>query len=161
MIIKGVTGCGKTTQVPQFIFDSYAERKMHCNIVVTQPRRLAAVSVAKRVCQERGCPLGSLVGYQVNASRVWNEYVFDLIFRCPYFTLFLQIGQDRKANDDTRILYCTTGILLQKLVSTKRMTDYTHVILDEIHERDQEMDFLLLVVRKLLNTNSRNVKVSQ
>lgn len=60
---------------------------------------------------------------------------------------------------DTRLTYCTTGVLLNKLINKKHMLEYTHIILDEIHERNQELDFLLLVVRKLLRTNSRTVKV--
>ncbi|KAK7595428.1 hypothetical protein V9T40_013253 [Parthenolecanium corni] len=133
VIIKGATGCGKTTQVPQFILNAARDIKQFCNIIVTQPRRIAAISVAKRVADELSVPVGSLVGYQV--------------------------GLDRKVSEDTRLLYCTTGVLLQKLINQKSMQGFTHVILDEIHERDQDMDFLLLVVRKLLNTNSRDVKV--
>ena len=66
---------------------------------------------------------------------------------------------DRTASDDTRLLYCTTGILLQKLINNKDMREYTHVILDEVHERDQDSDFALLVVRKFLRSNSSGVKV--
>lgn len=132
-IIKGSTGCGKTTQVPQFILDSHAANRKHCNIVVTQPRRIAAISVAKRVAKERDWQVGTLVGYQV--------------------------GLDKVANDDTRILYCTTGVFLQKLIAAKHMNDYTHIILDEIHERDEDMDFAMLIVRKFLRTNSPRVKV--
>ena len=66
---------------------------------------------------------------------------------------------DRVAGEDTRLLYCTTGILLNKLIAQKNMREYTHVILDEIHERDQHSDFCLLIVRKLLRTNSTGVKV--
>lgn len=65
VIIKGFTGCGKTTQVPQFILDECYRTKTPCNIVVTQPRRIAAISIAKRVCQERNWSLGTVVGYQV------------------------------------------------------------------------------------------------
>lgn len=132
-VIKGTTGCGKTTQIPQFILDSHAEKRKHCNIVVTQPRRIAAISVAKRVAKERNWQVGTLVGYQV--------------------------GLERVSNADTRILYCTTGVLLQKLIAAKHMNDYTHVILDEIHERDEELDFTMLLVRKFLRTNSPRVKV--
>lgn len=60
-----MTGCGKTTRVPQFILDEYKEKGLFCNIVVAQPRRIAASSNAKRVCKERGWPCGTLVGYQV------------------------------------------------------------------------------------------------
>ncbi|XP_067013969.2 probable ATP-dependent RNA helicase spindle-E [Anabrus simplex] len=132
-VIKGATGCGKTTQVPQYILDSCYERGAPCNIIVTQPRRIAAITVAKRVCAERKWPLGSLVGYQV--------------------------GLNIKTSEDTRMTFCTTGVLLQKLISMKNMNCYTHVILDEVHERDQETDFALLVVRKLLRSNSNGVKV--
>lgn len=91
------------------------------------------MSVAKRVSQEGDWPLGSLVGYKV--------------------------GLREEVSRETRLTYCTTGILLNHLITRKHMLDYTHVILDEIHERDQELDFLLLVVKKLLQTNSKQVKV--
>lgn len=65
IIIKGFTGCGKTTQVPQFILDECYKSKTPCNIVVTQPRRIAAISIAKRVAHERNWTLGTVVGYQV------------------------------------------------------------------------------------------------
>lgn len=68
IIIKGFTGCGKTTQVPQFILDECYETRTPCNIVVTQPRRIAAISIARRVAQERNWTLGTVVGYQVTQS---------------------------------------------------------------------------------------------
>lgn len=71
----------------------------------------------------------------------------------------IQVGMYRNVSNDTRLTYCTTGVLLRKLIQAKNMLEYTHVILDEVHERDQEMDFLLLIIRKLLRTNSRQVKV--
>ena len=67
LVVKGFTGCGKTTQVPQFILDDCAATKTPCNIIVTQPRRIAAISVAKRVSQERGWELGTVVGYHVSS----------------------------------------------------------------------------------------------
>ncbi|XP_063991815.1 probable ATP-dependent RNA helicase spindle-E [Diachasmimorpha longicaudata] len=132
-IIQGPTGCGKTTQVPQFILDNRYKNKLPCNIVVTQPRRIAAMSIAKRVSEEHEWPCGTLVGFKV--------------------------GLVSNTNEDTRLTYCTTGVLLQRLVHQKHMNDFTHVIIDEIHERDQDMDFLLLVVRKFLRSNSRGVRV--
>lgn len=132
-IVQGATGSGKTTQVPQYILDHYAKMGRYCNIIVTQPRRIAAMSIARRVCSERRWQIGTLCGYQV--------------------------GMDKQASEDTRILFVTTGVLLRKLVSKKNMLEYTHVILDEVHERDQDTDFSLLIVRKLLRTNSRHVKV--
>lgn len=100
---------------------------------MTSPRRIAAISIAKRVSQEGGWQLGSVVGYQV--------------------------GMQQQVSHDTRLTFCTTEILLQRLIQQRNMLDYTHIILDEIHERDQVMDFLLLVVKKLLQTNSSLVKV--
>ena len=60
-----VVGCGKSTQVPQYILDHLAFKRKMVNIIVTQPRKIAARSVAERVCQERGWNIGGLVGYQV------------------------------------------------------------------------------------------------
>ncbi|XP_052744057.1 probable ATP-dependent RNA helicase spindle-E isoform X2 [Bicyclus anynana] len=132
-IIEGPTGCGKTTQVPQWILDDAYNNRRPCKIVVTQPRKIAAISIAKRVAQERGWDVGGVVGYQV--------------------------GLENKTTTDTRISYVTTGVLLQKLVNAKNTDEYTHIVLDEVHEREQDMDFLLLVVRKLLFTATRTVKV--
>jgi ATP-dependent RNA helicase TDRD9 len=132
-VVTGPTGSGKTTQVPQYIMDKCAAEMRHCNIVCTQPRKIAAVSIARRVCQERNWKIGTLVGYQVQMHREFSE--------------------------DTRLMYVTTGVLLRKLVTNKHMNMYTHVIIDEVHERDQDTDFVMLVVRKFLRSNSQGVKV--
>lgn len=71
----------------------------------------------------------------------------------------LQIGLDNCTSPDTRLTYCTTGVLREKLVRDRNMMAYTHVIIDEVHERDLETDFLMLIVRQLLRSNSRTVKV--
>lgn len=70
LIIEGPTGCGKTTQVPQFILDDCRNKNQLCNIVVTQPRRIAAITVAHRVCEERNWGLGSVCGYQVSKNMI-------------------------------------------------------------------------------------------
>lgn len=134
-MITGVTGCGKSTQVPQFILDDCVKRKKYCNIVVTQPRRIAAISVSKQVNKERGWKNGLTVGYQVGRKKDFNP-------------------------DTTKILYCTTGILLQKIIKGKSLSEFTHIILDEVHERSLEMDFLLLIIKKLLRTRSEPARVS-
>ncbi|GIX99928.1 ATP-dependent RNA helicase TDRD9 [Caerostris darwini] len=133
VIIQGHTGCGKTTQVPQYILDLHKTKGTPCNIVVTQPRKIAAISVARRVCYERKWELGSIVGYQV--------------------------AMDSHTSIDTRITYMTTGVLLEKLVHSKRMDMYTHIIIDEVHERNQDIDFALLIIKKFLMTNCPRVKV--
>ncbi|XP_073752050.1 ATP-dependent RNA helicase TDRD9 isoform X3 [Callorhinus ursinus] len=133
VIIHGATGSGKSTQLPQYILDHYSQRSAYCNIVVTQPRKIGASSIARWISKERAWTLGGLVGYQV--------------------------GLEKIATEDTKLIYMTTGVLLQKIVSAKSLMEFTHVFIDEVHERTEEMDFLLLVVRKLLRTNSRFVKV--
>uniref|UniRef100_A0A1B0AZQ3 Probable ATP-dependent RNA helicase spindle-E n=1 Tax=Glossina palpalis gambiensis TaxID=67801 RepID=A0A1B0AZQ3_9MUSC len=132
-ILEGDIGCGKTTQVPQYIIDDAYSRREYCKIVCTQPRKIAAISLANRICVERNWPQGSLVAYQ--------------------------IGLNSNVSEDTRLLFCTTGVLLQQLVHEKSLKRYTHIILDEVHERDQEMDFLLFLIRRLLTTNSKHVKI--
>lgn len=105
-IIQGETGSGKSTQVAQYLLEHHASLSRHCNIVCTQPRRIAATSIAKYVCRNRGWQLGTLVGYQ--------------------------IGMDKLVSENTRLTFMTTGVLLEKLVHMKNMNQFTHVILDEV-----------------------------
>ncbi|XP_037132075.1 ATP-dependent RNA helicase A isoform X2 [Syngnathus acus] len=125
VIIRGATGCGKTTQVPQYILDRFikAGQAAHCNIVVTQPRRISAVSVAERVATERAEDLGRSCGYSVR---------FESILPRPHGS----------------ILFCTIGVLLRKLEAGIR--GISHVIVDEIHERDINTDFLMVVLRDVV-----------
>lgn len=60
---------------------------------------------------------------------------------------------------DTRITFCTTGVLLEKLIQMKTLTQYTHIVLDEVHERDKDMDFLFIIIRMLLAKENANVKI--
>lgn len=66
VIIHGATGSGKSTQLPQYILDHYTQRSAFCNIVVTQPRKIGASSIARWISKERSWTLGGLVGYQVS-----------------------------------------------------------------------------------------------
>ncbi|XP_055008061.1 ATP-dependent RNA helicase A isoform X1 [Boleophthalmus pectinirostris] len=127
VIIRGATGCGKTTQVPQYILDRFVKsgRASDCNIVVTQPRRISAVSVAERVAFERGEDLGKSCGYSVR---------FESILPRPHAS----------------VLFCTVGVLLRKLEAGIR--GISHVIVDEIHERDINTDFLMVVLRDVVQT---------
>lgn len=105
-IIQGATGSGKSTLVPQYILQHYARRDRHCNIICTQPRRIATRTIAKYVAKCRGWNLGSIVGYQI-----YNE---------------------KETSEDTRLTFVTTGVLLEKLIGCANMNEYTHVILDEV-----------------------------
>ncbi|XP_039818314.1 DExH-box ATP-dependent RNA helicase DExH7, chloroplastic-like isoform X2 [Panicum virgatum] len=143
IVVSGETGCGKTTQVPQFILDDMIDSELggYCNIICTQPRRIAAISVAERVSDER-CESSpgsndSLVGYQVRL--------------------------DSARNERTKLLFCTTGILLRKLSGNRDLSDITHVVVDEVHERTILSDFLLIVLKNLVekrsNEQGRKLKV--
>ena len=134
VILSGPTGCGKSTQVPQYILDQHAMERRNVNIVVTQPRKLAASSLARRVCEERGWELGGLVGYQVGLDKA-------------------------NKSQDTRLLYVTTGVLKRMIIGKKNLNTWTHIVLDEVHERNEDMDLLLMMCKKFLFTNSKNTKV--
>ena len=125
-VISGETGCGKTTQVPQFILDDLIERSQGgaTNIVCTQPRRLSAVGVAERVARERGETIGQSVGYQIRL--------------------------ESKKSKDTRMLFCTTGILLRRMGEDTELAGVSHVIVDEVHERSVDGDFLLILLARLV-----------
>ncbi|KAL1440712.1 hypothetical protein MTO96_009260 [Rhipicephalus appendiculatus] len=126
VVISGETGSGKTTQVPQFILDSYIEKGLGslCKIICTQPRRISAISVAERVAAERAERCGESAGYHIR-----------LECRAP--------------RDRGSILFCTTGILLQQLQSDPYILAASHVILDEVHERDLQTDFLSIILKGL------------
>lgn len=72
------------------------------------------------------------------------------------------MGSDQQTNrsEDTRILYCTTGVLLEKLIHAKSLYHYTHIILDEVHERTKEMDFLMVIIYKFLNPRKKVILMS-
>ncbi|KAL9142568.1 hypothetical protein ABFS82_14G178300 [Erythranthe guttata] len=126
VVISGETGCGKTTQLPQYILESEIEsgRGAFCNIICTQPRRISAMSVAERVSAERGEPLGESIGYKVRLEGMKGK--------------------------NTHLLFCTSGILLRRLLSDRNLNGVTHVFVDEIHERGMNEDFLLIVLKDLL-----------
>ena len=128
VLISGETGCGKTTQIPQFIMDDYINKGNggRLNIICTQPRRLAAIGVAERVAQEQCCPLGDTIGYQIR--------------------------MDSKRSKKTRLTFVTTGILLRRLHGDRDLKGVTHIIVDEVHERDVDTDFLLAIMREVLKT---------
>jgi len=135
-IIIGETGSGKTTQVPQFILEDAEERLRPTRIYFSQPRRLATVTCASRIAEERGSVLGKEIGYQIRL--------------------------DNRISNDTNLILCTHGVLLRTLVGSKKESReklsamVSHVILDEIHERDKNADFLLIELREMLKNGELN-----
>eukprot|EP01065_Artemidia_motanka_P034097 TRINITY_DN4125_c0_g1_i1.p1 TRINITY_DN4125_c0_g1~~TRINITY_DN4125_c0_g1_i1.p1 ORF type:complete len:1102 (+),score=377.59 TRINITY_DN4125_c0_g1_i1:59-3364(+) len=130
VILQGETGCGKTTQVPQFLLDEMTaeSRGGDAAIVCTQPRRVSAVSVAARVAEERGEQVGDTIGHAVRGSN------------------------SRSAG--TRVLFCTTGVLLRTLASNPELPGVSHIIVDEVHERGMLTDFLLILLRGMVESAS-------
>uniref|UniRef100_A0A0C9RKH2 RNA helicase n=1 Tax=Fopius arisanus TaxID=64838 RepID=A0A0C9RKH2_9HYME len=127
VMIDGETGCGKTTQVGQFILDEEIKqgRGSVTKIVCTQPRRISAVSAAERVAAERAEPLGISVGYQVRLEKV-------------------------RPRDCGSILFCTNGILYQYIRSDPTLRDFSHIILDEIHERTIDNDLIITLLKQII-----------
>ena len=145
IVISGATGCGKSTQVPQFVLEEEIEagRGGECYIICTQPRRISAVGLAERVSRERGdSGPGGTVGYSIRL--------------------------ESRQSEKTRLLFCTTGILLRRLVGDAEQGDaepgeagagaeddrvlegVSHIVVDEVHERSLESDLLLLLLSDLL-----------
>ncbi|KAI9100636.1 P-loop containing nucleoside triphosphate hydrolase protein [Phlyctochytrium arcticum] len=126
LIICGETGCGKSTQMGQFILDELltSYRGSTANILCTQPRRISALSLAERVASERTEKVGQSVGYAIRGETVRSR--------------------------DTRLVFCTTGILLRMVQSDPLLSGISHLIVDEVHERGMDSDFLLIIVRDLL-----------
>lgn len=129
LIIPGSTGSGKTTQVPQIIFDYHIRlgRGAFVNVLCTQPRRISATSVARRVAWERNENPGEFVGHHVRFSSVLPR-------------------------SDGSILYCTSGVLWKYLQTQPDhiLDTVSHVVIDEVHERSTELDLILLTLRKML-----------
>lgn len=98
VIIEGPTGCGKTTQVPQWILDEAYNSRKPCKIIVTQPRKIAAISIARRVAQERGWDVGGLVGYQVRTTFFLKRILAMFIMNNNY--VFMINNTNEKYNLD-------------------------------------------------------------
>ena len=123
VIVCGETGSGKTTQIPKLCLAAGFAGKRG-RIACTQPRRIAAVSVAERVAAELGCECGSTVGWQHRFSS--------------------------RLSGETRIKFMTDGILLSELRSDPLLAAYRVVMVDEAHERSLNVDFLLGCLKRII-----------
>ncbi|KAG6842553.1 hypothetical protein C0991_000079 [Blastosporella zonata] len=137
LVLSGETGCGKSTQVPAFILEDQLSRGKACKIYCTEPRRISAISLAQRVSRELGDPanavgtVNSLVGYSIRL--------------------------ESNTTRNTRLAFVTNGIALRMLEGGTghggqgtAFDDITHIIIDEVHERTIESDFLLIVLKSVI-----------
>lgn len=142
-IISGETGSGKSTQSVQFILDDMILRQMGAftNIICTQPRRISALGLADRVSDERCSSVGDEVGYVIR-------------------------GESKQKRGTTKITFVTTGVLLRRLQTSggskedvvAALADVSHVVVDEVHERSLDTDFLLVLLKDVL-TIRKDLKV--
>ncbi|CAJ1065819.1 probable ATP-dependent RNA helicase DHX40 [Xyrichtys novacula] len=123
LVVTGETGSGKTTQLPQYLYQAGICKDG--KIGITQPRRVAAITVAQRVAQEMQCTLGREVGYQVRF--------------------------DDCTTQDTVVKYMTDGCLLREILADSLLSQYRVVILDEVHERSLSTDILLGLLKKIFS----------
>ena len=154
MLLVGETGSGKSTQIPQFLVDeawcrptttsipqaqgddegSRKEVAVGGCIAITQPRRVAAISLARRVAEEMGTPLGS----SSPASKVGYSVRFDT-----------------STSQNTRVKYLTEGMLLQEMLHDPWLTRYSAIVVDEVHERGVNVDLVLGFLRNLVFGNRK------
>eukprot|EP00439_Symbiodinium_sp_Y106_P046642 s1976_g5.t4 len=118
-ILVGATGCGKSTRLPQFLMDEPGAK-----VLVTQPRRVAAVEIARRVASERGERIGQNVGYRISGETVRGS---------------------------GKLQFATIGyVLTWFLAKPEHFGSFTHVVIDEVHERAADMEMFLLLTKLLM-----------
>lgn len=127
ILIAGDTGCGKSTQVPQYILEDGYKR-----IVCTQPRRIACISLAKRVAYETLNEYNNTIGYQIRF--------------------------EKSKRSDTKVIFMTEGLLLRQTSEEEAINSYDVIILDEVHERHLQADFLVGIMKCMLYKN-KNFKL--
>ncbi|KAF7491869.1 putative ATP-dependent RNA helicase DHX35 [Sarcoptes scabiei] len=132
LIIIGETGCGKSTQIPQFLYEneySWSNGEESVKIGITQPRRIATISLATRVAEEMNVEIGSIVGYSIRFEDVYDEH-------------------------HTKIKFMTEGILIREMMNDPLLTKYSVIIIDEVHERSVNTDILLSLLKKIIKKRS-------
>ena len=123
VVLEGETGSGKTTQIPQFLVEGgYTDGGKV--VACTQPRRVAAMSVAKRVADEMDVTLGDVVGYSIRFENLFNQ--------------------------NTVLKYMTDGMLLREAMTEPTLPNYSVIILDEAHERTLQTDILLGLLKEII-----------
>ncbi|OQV14842.1 putative ATP-dependent RNA helicase DHX35 [Hypsibius exemplaris] len=124
VVVVGETGSGKTTQIPQYLLEAGWCKSPGMRIGITQPRRVAAITISQRVAEERGAPLGREVGYVVRF--------------------------DDCSSPETKIKFITDGILVREMMADPLLKQYSVLMLDEAHERSIHTDIAMGLLRKIL-----------
>ncbi|KAK3737105.1 hypothetical protein RRG08_016411 [Elysia crispata] len=148
VVIAGETGSGKSTQIPQFILgDCIAQGHDDVSVVCTEPRRISATSLAMRVSQEmgeghletgvKGLDVGEPKAYRNGGPLVGYQIRFE-----------------SRRGPGTKLVYCTTGVILRQLQGSADLNSVSHLIIDEVHERSVQSDFLMIVVKEILTRRS-------
>lgn len=128
VLITGETGCGKSTQVPRLLYEYILKTGIESKIICVQPRRLAVKNLHKILSEQ--IPEKGAVGYH--------------------------IAMQSFIRDSTKILFMTNGIFLQRLVhSTEFFKEYPFIVLDEVHERDIDTDFILLAIKRIVRMHPK------
>ena len=125
-ILTGETGSGKTTQIPKILL---SHKLIPQQVVITQPRRVAAISIAHRVSEELNTTIGDVVGYSVRFQEKSSKY--------------------------TKIKYVTDGMLVRECILDPLLTKYSVVIIDEVHERSVHTDILLAILKGLISGDEK------
>ncbi|KAI5953151.1 PRP43 [Candida jiufengensis] len=123
MVFVGETGSGKTTQIPQFVLYDEMPQLINKQVACTQPRRVAAMSVAQRVADEMDVKLGEEVGYSIRF--------------------------ENKTSNKTILKYMTDGMLLREAMDDHNLSRYSCIILDEAHERTMATDILMGLIKQI------------
>jgi ATP-dependent RNA helicase DHX29 len=130
VILCGETGCGKSTQLPSYVLEHQLSQGKECKIYCTEPRRISAISLAQRVSEELGESPGD-----VGTNRSLVGYAIRL---------------ESRVSMSTRLVFATVGVVLRMLESSRTLDDITHLVIDEVHERSIDTDFLLVILRSLM-----------
>jgi ATP-dependent RNA helicase DDX35 len=124
LVVVGETGSGKSTQIPQYLLEN-GWTNVKQMICVVQPRRIAAINLAKRVCEEKSCRLGEEIGYSIRFEDCYTPGL-------------------------TRIKYVTDGLLIREMMQNPLLPQYSVIMLDEVHERNVNTDIIVGLMKKVM-----------
>lgn len=150
VLITGETGSGKSTQTVQFILDAVPDAQVLC----TQPRRISAIGVAQRVAEERLVEIGDQVGYIIRGESKMSKKT-QLRFVTAGVLLRMLQGKAQREMEEEDML---SDPEIQPTDSSNGLNGITHVVVDEVHERSLDGDFLLILLKQLVK-KAPNIKI--